>query len=109
MAQESFLEKQEENISIHIFSVSAAMVGVCLTVIGILNVITSIKRVETLLDDMTALDAVFFVLACIISYMAIRTKERGRRLLLEKTADTIFLAALFLMAATCVSIVYRLI
>ena len=34
MSQETFIEKQEENIAIHIFSVSAAMVGVCLTVIA---------------------------------------------------------------------------
>ena len=47
MPQETYLEKQEENISIHIFSVSAGMVGVCLTVIGIINMITTFKRSET--------------------------------------------------------------
>ena len=30
MPQETFIEKQEESIAIHIFSVSAAMVGICI-------------------------------------------------------------------------------
>ncbi|HOW36445.1 MAG TPA: hypothetical protein PL155_08550 [Candidatus Omnitrophota bacterium] len=109
MAQETFIEKQEESISIHIFAVSAALVGVCLTVIGIFNIVTSLKRMETFLDEMTAVDAVLFMLACIFSYMAIRTRERQPRLRLEKIADSVFLSALFLMATTCVLIVLRLI
>jgi hypothetical protein len=32
----------------HVFAISAAMVGVCLTVIGILRLITSQSRVETI-------------------------------------------------------------
>ena len=83
MSQESFIEKQEENISIHIFSVSAAMIGVCLTVIGILNIVSSFKKIETLGDEITALDAIFFLIACVVSYVAIKTKARKRKYLLE--------------------------
>ena len=40
MPQEpSFSEQQEANLVSHIFSVSAGMVGVCLTVISLLNVV----------------------------------------------------------------------
>jgi hypothetical protein len=107
MSQESFIEKQEENISIHIFTVSAAMVGVCLTVIGILNVISSSSRVETFGDEITAVDAVFFLFSCLISYLAIKTKERKHRYSLEKIADFSFLIGLFLMAIVCILIVYK--
>ncbi len=109
MSQESFIEKQEENISIHIFSVSAAMVGVCLTVIGILNIVSSFKKIETLVDEITALDAIFFLIACIVSYVAIRTKTRKRKYLLEKIADFLFLIGLGLMAVVCLIIVYKII
>lgn len=36
----------EEDISVHIFTASAAMVGVCLTVIGLVRVFITIKRVD---------------------------------------------------------------
>jgi len=108
MPQETFIEKQEENIAIHIFSVSAAMVGVCLTVIGILNIISSFKKIETLGDEITALDAIIFLGSCIISYAAIKTKTRKTRLLLEKIADDIFLTGLALMAVVCLFIAYKL-
>jgi len=109
MPQESFTEKQEENISIHIFSVSAAMVGVCLTVIGILNIVSSFKKIETLGDEITALNAIFFLFSCIISYTAIKTKARKRRYLLEKIADSVFLIALSLMVIVCITIVTKLV
>ena len=107
MPQETFIEKQEENIAIHIFSVSAAMVGVCLTVIGILNVITTFKKIDTWADEITAMDAVFFISACAISYAAIKTKIRSRRLLLEKAADSIFLGGLALMVVVCIFVVFK--
>ena len=109
MSQETFVEKQEESISIHIFSVSAAMVGVCLTVIGIINVIASFKKIATLGDEITAVDAIIFLSTCIISYIAIKTKERKLRLILEKISDTIFLTGLAVMVVVCLFIVFRLV
>ncbi|MCX5716155.1 MAG: hypothetical protein NTV07_04755 [Candidatus Omnitrophica bacterium] len=109
MTQESFVEKQEENISIHIFSVSAAMVGVCVTLIGILNIISTLSRLNTICDELASIGAILFLIACIISYTAIKTKDRKRRYKLEKTADIIFLTALFLIVGVCVLIVRKLI
>jgi len=108
MPQETFIEKQEENIAIHIFSVSAAMVGVCLTVIGILNIMTTFTKIDTLGDETTAIDAIIFLGACIISYIAIKTKERKRRLILEKISDITFLAGLAVMVIVCIFIVFKL-
>lgn len=41
----------EEDICIHIFTVSSGMVGVCLTAVGLLHVVTSIRKVATFADD----------------------------------------------------------
>ena len=109
MPQETFIEKQEESLAIHIFSVSAAMVGVCLTVIGIINIITTYKKIETLGDEMTALNAIIFLSSCIISYGAIKTKDRGRRLVLEKVSDITFLIGLALMVIVCIFIVVKIV
>ncbi len=108
MPQETFIEKQEESISIHIFSVSAAMVGVCLTVIGIINIITNFKKTSILGDEITAVDAIIFLVSCILSYIAIKTKDRKRRLILEKVSDIIFLTGLAIMVIVCLYIVYKL-
>src|SRR5215467_9194419 len=44
----------EHDISIHIFTVSSAMVGVCLTVIGLIRVVITLGRADTLADDFLA-------------------------------------------------------
>lgn len=107
MAAKTFIEKQEENITQHIFSVSAAMVGVCLTVIGIINVIASYNNnFQTVADDITVVDAVLFLITCILSYIAIKTKNRKKRLKLEMITDILFLIALSIMAGTCLILVY---
>ena len=61
-------ELLEEDISIHIFSTSATMVGVCLTVIGLFKVVFQFKSVSTLGDDLLSVDALLFLLACGLSY-----------------------------------------
>jgi branched-subunit amino acid permease len=108
MSEPSFIEKQEDNLSIHIFEVSAAMVGVCLTVIGIISLITTLKKMQTLADEITALDAIIFLAACIISYTAIKTRERSQRLRFERVADAVFLAGLGGMVVICLFIVINL-
>ena len=42
----------EEDISIHIFTVSSAMVGVCLTVIGLIRVVITFGKADTVADDL---------------------------------------------------------
>ena len=41
----------ERDICIHIFTVSSAMVGVCLTVIGLIRVVITLGRADTLADE----------------------------------------------------------
>ena len=106
MSQESVIIKQEENISPHIFSVSAAMVGVCLTAIGLINISSAIKKIGTNCDDLTALNAVIFLVSCFLSYQAMKTNDRKQRLFFGKLADRVFLIGLFLMVLICIDIVY---
>ena len=97
----------EEDICIHIFSVSAAMVGVCLTVIGIFQIGT-LKAVSSVSDNLLAIDAVAFLASCILSYIALRTRTRKRRFHLERIADAIFIGGLLLMAVVCCLVAYEL-
>lgn len=96
----------DEDISIHIFSVSAAMVGVCLTVIGILRIVISAKNVSTLADDFLSLDALLFLGACLLAYVALRTRRTKRMHSVERIADAIFILGLVVMAIVCGLITY---
>ena len=99
----------EEDVSIHIFTASAAMVGVCLTVIGLLRVVLSIRGGTTIADDLLALDALLFLVACLLSYFALRTRRARRMHRVERVADSLFIAGLILMVSVCGTIVYELI
>lgn len=103
------LEQREEQISFQIFGISAAMVGVCFTVLGLFSIFHAIKNVQTFIDELTAIDAVLFLLCCFLSYMAIRTKDRKYRAKLEKTADVFFLMALTFIVAIAMLLVFELI
>lgn len=99
----------KREISIHIFSVSAAMVGVCLTVIGIFRAIAELKSLTTLGDDALALDALLFLVSCIFAYASLRTHLEKRKAAFERIADLIFICALSLMAFVCCFIVYSIV
>jgi hypothetical protein len=98
----------EEDISVHIFTASAAMVGVCLTVIGLVRVFTTMKGVNTLADDILAAASLIFLVSCSLSYWALRTRKRRRMHKIERLADGIFIFGLMLMVAVCGIITYAL-
>ena len=56
-------------ISPSTFSQSPPMVGVCLTVIGLIRVVITLGRADTLADDFLAGDALLFLVSCLLSYL----------------------------------------
>jgi hypothetical protein len=98
----------EKDISIHLFTVSSAMVGVCLTVIGLIRVVITLGKIDTITDDLLALDAFLFVVACLLSYSALRTRSVRRMHRVEKFADVMFIIAMLLMTAICGLITYTM-
>ena len=88
----------DDDICVHIFTASAAMVGVCLTVIGIIRVVISPRHSDQVADDMLALNALLYLASCLFSYWALRTRRQSRNYRLERLADIIFLLALTLTA-----------
>jgi hypothetical protein len=106
MPERNGRRRLEEDICIHIFSVSAGMVGVCLTVIGLLRVVIALRKANTFADDLLAFDALLFLIACLSSYWALRRPGRERMHAVERFADVAFLLALALMVVTCVFITY---
>jgi membrane-anchored protein YejM (alkaline phosphatase superfamily) len=75
----------EQDICIHIFTVSSAMVGVCL-----------------------AADALLFLISCLLSYWALRSRGLRRMHRLERIADAIFIIAMIGMVVICALITYTI-
>src|SRR6266446_935817 len=98
----------EQDICIHIFTVSSAMVGVCLTVIGLIRVVITLGSADTLADDFLAADALLFLISCMLSYWALRSRGLHRMHRLEKIADGIFIVAMIGMVIICAVITYSI-
>jgi hypothetical protein len=99
-------QKLEADICIHIFSVSAAMVGVCLTVIGLIRVVITLGKADTLADDFLAVDALLFLASCVVSYAALRSRSFRRMHSIERLADIFFIIAMVGMVVICAFIAY---
>src|SRR5436189_3162102 len=98
----------EQDICIHIFTVSSAMVGVCLTVIGLIRVVITLGKADTVADDCLAMDALLFLTSCLLSYWALRSRGLRRMHRLERIADGIFIFAMIGMVAICALITYSI-
>ena len=98
----------EADVCVHLFSVSAAMVGVCLTVIGLVRIVITVDKSDTFADDLLAGDAILFLIACLCSYWALRTRNTKRMHKVERIADYTFITALILMVVICVFIAFAI-
>jgi hypothetical protein len=93
---------------VHIYTISAAMIGVCVTGVGLIRVVITLKKTNTLADDLLCLDAVLFLFATISAYWALRVRAVRRLERLEFIADVAFIAGMGLMTGICLFITYAI-
>lgn len=84
----------DEDISVHILTTSAVMLGVCMTVVGVLHVLVVVRNIDTWGDDILSINSMIYLLACLSAYWALRTRRRKRYRTLERAADVLFLFGL---------------
>jgi glucan phosphoethanolaminetransferase (alkaline phosphatase superfamily) len=100
--------ESERELNVHIFSVSAQLVGLCLTVIGLFRVIVQLKSIDSLADNVLSADAILFLVACVFAYASLRSRNPRRRTL-ERIADVAFGTGLVLMTVVCALIAWELV
>lgn len=100
---------RERELSGHIFAVSAGLVGVCLTVIGLFRLFRKTGEVASVADNLIAIDALVFLFACLFAYLALRTTQEASWRRLERFADALFLLGLAAMVLISGLIAYELI
>jgi len=109
MNPESSSEQREHDLTMHVFAVSAAMVGVCLTAIGILRLVAAQTQVQTVGDELLAIDAVLFVVCTSLAFWSFKTHRPTTRRRLRVVVDALFLLGLAGMASICALIAYALV
>lgn len=85
-----------------LFSVSAAMVGVCLTGIGLLGIMKSIQRVESAVDELLTVGALLFLISTALNFFMLRRKDHSNQTRIDHVADATFFLALVLLLAACI-------
>jgi len=98
----------DERICRLICPIASAMVGVCLTGIGLLHVSLVIGRKAGIADDLLALDSLLFLVATLASYVSLRRLGHHRLHVMERVADATFITAMLLLTAACFVITYAL-
>jgi len=88
---------RNNNLSNHILYVSATMVGVCMTMLSIIQLVPK-ERISRWVDDGLAFDSILFLTSTLLSYWALRHELVGDKY--ERTADLVFLAGLILLVMT---------
>ncbi|MDD5226325.1 MAG: hypothetical protein PHV97_03960 [Candidatus Omnitrophica bacterium] len=99
----------ETSISVDVFSVSAAMVGVCLTVIQLIQMNVT-QKPNTIVDEILAFDSIVFMIACVVSFLALKSKRHSRfKKIMENASDICFLLAISTMVVAITLVVYTFI
>ena len=76
----------------HILNTSANLLGFCLFVITSLHVA---NRIEThIIDELTAIVAVFLTFSCVVSFISLKTTNQRREQRLEAFANYMFIISL---------------
>ncbi len=84
-----------------VFSVASGMIGVCLTGIGLVKIVSHAKGVETFCDDLIVIDAMVFGLAAILGFRGLQRFIRRQVPLSHQLMDWIFLFGLGLTVVIC--------
>lgn len=97
---------ERRDLTMHIFAVSAGLVGVCLTGIGLLRVISNQTRLESWGDNLLALDAALFVSASFLAFWSFKVSREGLRRRLAWIVEVLFIVGLAIMVGVCAMLVY---
>lgn len=92
-----------------VFSVSAGMVGVCLTAIGLIQVMEHLKQLSTLCDEILVVDALLFLASSIFSYWALHHRMRKHYRRMRLLVDSLMMGGIVMMVMICALIAWTIV
>jgi len=98
--------EERKNTSPHILNTSSNLLGICFIVLTSLRLLK--LQGKTVIDEFTAAAMILFMISSILSFLALRSKNKsGDRL--EDIADICFLVGLFCLFGTTMLIMFNVI
>lgn len=85
-----------------VLSVSSGMVGACLTAIGLIGIVKSLNKIETVVDDLLAVGMLVFMVAGALSFVGMRTRVGRKWRHLVRGLDLIFCVGMLLVVVAAV-------
>lgn len=92
-------------LSNHILPVAATMVGVCVTVVSVIQIAPD-RAISSWADKLLAIDSLAFLSSTFLSYWSIRHKEQS--LQYERYADRLFLLGMAIMVSVSFLVAFEL-
>ena len=109
MANENQQEiRAETDLSEKVFINSPSMLVLCLTVIGLIKIYTRFEKITTLADNFLAFICVGYFGATLCAYLALRSRDKGKKLKLARIADLMFLISLCCTGAVALFMTFAL-
>ena len=99
------MDKKESILANHILPVSATMIGVCMTVISVIQLVPK-NGISSWADNLLAIDSLFFLASMILSYWSIRHKDQLVKA--EVYADRFFIFGMVLMVTVGFLVAFEL-
>jgi hypothetical protein len=101
-------QRAEIDISEKIFANGPNMLVLCLTVIGLIKIYTRFEKITTLADNFLAFISLGYLIATVVAYIAMRSRNGKTRFKLARAADLTFLISLGLTAAVALFMTFAL-
>src|SRR5277367_1876625 len=108
MAEAMLEQAVEVDVAEKVFGNAPNMLVLCLTVIGLIKIYTRFDKVTTLADNFLAFIALGYLVATLVSYLALRSRNEAPRTQLARAADMAFLISLVCTAAEALFITFAL-
>src|SRR5215470_1638631 len=100
---------RSETLASHILPVSGTMIGVCVTLIGLVK-LAEARHGSSHVDEYAALAAITFLASALTSYLSMRYADREKlSIRIERFADTIFLWGLIGITVVATLFAYEVI
>jgi Ni/Fe-hydrogenase subunit HybB-like protein len=95
--------KEQNSKSPHILNTSATLMGLCFIVLTSMKMNNRMEK--TVIDELTALAILMFMVSCFLSFQSIRTSSKSSEGY-EKYADIVFLTGLFFLLVITALIIF---
>ncbi len=94
------------HVCLHISEVSAVMLGICQSGVGLIHFAVFIRKVDTYVDNLLALDSLVFLTSCLTAYWGFRSSNIRKTLRLVRFAEGFFVIGLLTMVMVALLTTY---